>query len=222
MKYKLRFASVLVLTAALAMSVTGCHTAAVVTTNADGTSSTNNQTTFLGTVVTPAGIYAQFRGGNSLAALNALRADPAALPYLNALHQLLESTVTTGNYDPVALSAAVAALPLKSIHDPHALEAIQTGFALWQMFEPVIQQQINGKNPFIVPALQGIADGIGDALATWGQTNGGTPAPAPVLPVPTPPPAKTTFIHISPELSERLAHFGATGSCARIESLASR
>lgn len=210
MKYKLR--CILALTATLAVSTTGCRTAAVVTTNADGTSSTNNQTTFLGTVVTPAGIYSQFRGGNSLAALNALRADPAALPYLNALHQVLEATVTTGNYDPVALSAAVAALPLKSIHDPHALEAIQTGFALWQMFEPVIQQQINGKNPFIVPALQGIADGIGDALATWGQTQ--VPATPTALP-------KTTFINVPPDLMRSLTQFRRTGSYSHSQSLAS-
>ena len=154
-------------------------------------------TTFLGQVVTPAGLYAQFRGGTSQAALIALRSDPNSLPYLQAVQQVLNATVTSGNYDPAALSNAIAQLPIKQIHNPAALEAIQSGFAMFEIIEPMLQNGVNGQNPFVIPSLQGIADGIGDALslvqpaapapvATPIAVTRPAPTPTPVTPTPTP------------------------------------
>jgi hypothetical protein len=153
--------------AALAVTlVTGCKTASVITpASATAGPVTNTVTTFLGQQVTPAGLYSQFRGGTAQAAVIALRSDPNALPYLQAVQQVLNATVTSGAYDPTTLSNALAQLPIKQIHNPAALEAIQSGFAMFEIIAPLLQNGVNGQNPFIIPSLQGIADGIGDALS---------------------------------------------------------
>ena len=199
---KIRKVPILAATLALAASLTACQTATQVTPplTAGGTPTTNTVTTFLGQVVTPAGLYSQFRGGTAQAALIALRSDPNSLAYLQGVQQVLNATIESGSYNPTTLSNALASLPSGAIHNPQALEAIQSGFVMFEIIAPLLQNGVNGQNPFIVPALQGIADGIGDALSLLQQTAPAPaaapaavakPAPAPA-PTPAPAPAATT------------------------------
>jgi hypothetical protein len=172
----------------------GCKTSSTIAQSniAGSVPVTNTVTTFLGTPITPGGVYAQMRGGAAQASIIAMRADPNTVLYLQAVYQVLEATVTSGSYDPTALSAALAAIPKGGIHNPQALEAIASGFAMFEIIEPYLQAQVNSKNAFIIPALQGIADGINDALQI-AQSSPVTPAPvASANPVPAVAPATGT------------------------------
>ncbi len=164
--------------AILAGCTTGCVTSntPVISNGPNGVLVTNfvPQTTLAGVTITPASVYNTLRGGSATGARIALQADTNSLAYLQAVRQVLGNALATTNYDPVALQNAINALPLNSIHNPTAVEAINGGFEAFQLLEPFLQTQVNARNRFINPALQGIYDGIGDAL--------GVSAPFPNLP----------------------------------------
>lgn len=161
----------LMLAAATAITVTGCKTATtsttVVTQGPNGPVTniiTGTNTTLLGVVITPTSVYNTLRGGTATCARIAIKADTNATPYLVALRQVLGDSLNSTNYDPAALAAAVNALPISSIHNPTAVEAVQGGFAAFEIIQPIIDANVTTHSQFLKPALQGVYDGIGDAL----------------------------------------------------------
>jgi hypothetical protein len=162
-----------ILAGALALALlAGCGTTtstAPVVSTVNGVTVTNtvvttNQTV-LGIVITPQSVYNTLRAGTAQNARIALQADPTnSLPYLNAARAVLANAVGSTAYDSGALQAAFKGLPIGSIKNPDALMAINAGIQAFAILEPILAVQVNSKNKFITPALQGIFDGIGDAL----------------------------------------------------------
>jgi len=160
---------VLILVAAL--SLCACKTSTTSTpviSNVNGVLTTNlvttTNTTLVGITITPTSVYNTLRGGSAVGSRVAIKADTNAVAYLNAVRQVLGDAISSTNYNSAALTAAIKALPLNSIHSPAAIEAINGGFEAFQLLEPQLQTQLNAQSRFIIPALQGIYDGIGDAL----------------------------------------------------------
>lgn len=151
----------------LCFGTTACKTTTtnVVTQGANGpVTNAIATTTLLGVTITPSGVYNTLRGGTATGARIAIQSDTNSLAYLVALRLVIGDAIESTNYNPAALAAAVNALPISSIHNATAVEAIQGGFAAFEVLEPIIDAKVQSQNQFLKPALQGIFDGIGDAL----------------------------------------------------------
>lgn len=151
----------------LCFGTTACKTTTtnVVTQGANGpVTNAIDTTTLLGVTITPSGVYNTLRGGTATGARIAIQSDTNSLAYLVALRLVIGDAIASTNYNPAALAAAVNALPISSIHNATAVEAIQGGFAAFEVLEPIIDAKVQSQNQFLKPALQGIFDGIGDAL----------------------------------------------------------
>lgn len=147
---------------------TTLSTVSTVTPGPNGTLVTNlttiTNTTLAGIVITPTSVYNTLRGGTAVSAKIAMSSDTNSVTYLKAVRDVLGAALNGTNLNTAQLTADINAIPLSSIHNPTAVEAIDAGFAAFEMLQPILDAQINAKNKFIIPALQGVYDGIGDAL----------------------------------------------------------
>ena len=60
--------------------------------------------------------------------------DTNSIPYFKATALALETAVSSGQYDPVKIKAALDAVNAKELHSPMAQAAVMAGFGLYQGF----------------------------------------------------------------------------------------
>jgi len=150
--------------------LTGCKTAttstAVVTLGTNGVLMTNyivaTNTTILGITITPVGVYTALRSGANEAARLGMASDTNVVTYVSALYQALGGLIASTNYNPAALQAAIASVSAGKITSPTALIAVNGAITTLTLLLPTLQQQVH-PGVFILAALQGVHDGLGDA-----------------------------------------------------------
>lgn len=101
---------------------TGCKT--VVTDKGDGTFVTNK-------VVNAAAIIPVINGVVPVAVQIAVNKDTNSVPYLRAASVVLDALVSSGNYNPADVSAALSSLKANT---PEAQLAVSAGLAIYKAF----------------------------------------------------------------------------------------
>ena len=150
---------------------TGCKTTVsvvpVVTLGTNGILTTNlvdvTNTSLLGLTITPLGVYSSTRSGTATLAKIAMT-DTNAVAYMASVYQLIGAFLSTSNYSSAALQQALAGIPgVNNIQNPTASAAISGAITAVNLLLPILEKQAN-PSPFLLAALQGFHDGIGDAF----------------------------------------------------------
>ncbi|HEX3800251.1 MAG TPA: hypothetical protein VH413_16265 [Verrucomicrobiae bacterium] len=160
---QLKFGMIAVASALMLAACKTTVTSTPVVTNGVTNLVQTTNTTFAGIAVTPSGLYNSLKAATADGA-NIAKADTNAVQYMVALRAVIGDALGGTNVDMTALQAAVNQLPLSSIHSPVAVEAIQQGFSIFAALLPTIIAQTGSNNRFVMPALQGVYDGLSQAL----------------------------------------------------------
>lgn len=139
----------------------GCATTSTVTTNPDGTLTTNTVTT-LDTAKTTNAINAAV----PVLVRLAVAKEPACKQYLqDVMLAIILFTQTSQTLDPADLNNALTATGVGALQTPETQAAIDTVVALYQVYFGNAVAAKLAKPQWLIPVLQSLAEGIQKGLA---------------------------------------------------------
>ncbi len=157
------FTSCLVLVA-LALS-SGCKlspgTAGPVTVGSNGVVSV------FGNAINPAAVKTDLKVAARAGSIAAIRYDANARAYLQSALGVLQTALDEEQYDPTNISQGLQNISIKEARDPQIIQGVNDVLELYQShFGDVVSANLD-KNIYVRPMLEGIRDGVQQALAMF-------------------------------------------------------
>jgi hypothetical protein len=94
----------------------------------------------------------------------AVKADTNSAAYLRAAAVLIKAEAESGNYDPDQLHAALSTISIKELRTGDAPRFIEAALGLYSLTVGAAMSEQNAKVEWLTPVLEGLANGILDAL----------------------------------------------------------
>jgi hypothetical protein len=161
---------------------TGCKSTSANLGVTTATVDTNGVLSIGGAVVQPAAAGVAVQMGAKYGALALLKQYPDSRQYLAIGAGVIDAAIIAKDYNPTNLqnSLQAALLPATSADNAAAISgAIKDGLDLYGAFYgQAMRAQLADASPYLAPCLQGLADGVTQALAAF-------PAPSPAFESPT-------------------------------------
>jgi hypothetical protein len=146
-----RFLSLIIVAVTLIGSVTGCKT----------TSNPSGVIVIGGTVLDPAAVGTTVRIASKLGAVATINAQPDSRQYFELAAGVIKSSIAIGDYNSTNIVNSINGLTGNELVANSIADAIN----LYQAFYgEILQAKLSDKSPYTVPVLQGLADGLTDAL----------------------------------------------------------
>jgi hypothetical protein len=189
MKFKFHATIAVTFSIAAACMLAGCKSTNVNLGVTTASVNTNGVLYIGSTAVDPAAAGLAIQFGAKYGAQALLKSQPDSRQYLAIAEGVIDAAIVSSNYSPASLQASLtSAMPTLNVTTAAAISsAISDGLDLYGVF---YGQVVNGKiadlSPYLAPGLQGLANGIAQALVSVPAPTAVISTPAPVISTNTP------------------------------------